>query len=844
MRGAKLVNGLAILAMIAVILSLALTTSTRTLQETPLINSAVATIPNSNTNSTNRTPQVRESSVPLEEITIETYDEVRSRGPVSAPTTEPLLAELVELDVTKGIRDVVYEFNISEGELFLAIDGSSLSSIMVKITIYYPDSTVEEYNTRTGEPLHKIIINPTPGTYKVKLSLEEGAWTRAWIQAVTLNNGVGSLESLEKQFKYFMPGEARYLKLNVTWENWVFLYASIVRGGPLVVSLWKIPEMMLEWGWPGWYFERFIFGPEGEYLLVIRAVEHTDASYTVAYPGRLAYSLSLNIGQTLRYTIPRDVEFFQFTITSEEWFALDWSVEPLYPEYVYSLVIVVDPERNIIYRDSAATCELKYMIRGNIVQGNYIVIFISDLSAMTVFKVTTLDGALNRVNQTLFSSRINFTQCGQSIYFRVLSNNSVALIYTHDVFFRASVLGLDGVEYESRWRWWWENAILLGEWTLLKNRDNEYVIRVQGSRGNVTLHLRPSDWMDYLVDTPDDSDFMFRFDGDVVVLGVSMRGSRYYAQFYAPLNWEASTVIWIIDSQNNLAGRVDVYWERFVVFRYLHERSELLEGTWRIIAISSRSGVNARISHIQEGDEEYYVSTPYHDYHSFGFDYMLKSFKVYVPPSRWLFIAVFNEKEDGRLWMFTFNNELHQVDYCYIYGDWSCYRVWERVSENTYIFFLAGSSNANVSVSAITHSDLLSYEPRPLLTITTTKEVEKPYTVTITDTITLTERIEEYYTVTEYHYYEITVYYIVEEPHTVTEVKEIVLAETETATVTLMETIVKPYIFTVREVEVVERYITTTEESPSNTPLLAVAFINMLLLFIIIAILVRPKYTS
>ncbi|MEM4826852.1 MAG: hypothetical protein QXK07_02270, partial [Desulfurococcaceae archaeon] len=128
--------------------------------------------------------------------------------------------------------------------------------------------------------------------------------------------------------------------------------------------------------------------------------------------------------------------------------------------------------------------------------------------------------------------------------------------------------------------------------------------------------------------------------------------------------------------------------------------------------------------------------------------------------------------------------------------------------------------------------------------ITTTKEVEKPYTVTITDTITLTERIEEYYTVTEYHYYEITVYYIVEEPHTVTEVKEIVLAETETATVTLMETIVKPYIFTVREVEVVERYITTTEESPSNTPLLAVAFINMLLLFIIIAILVRPKYTS
>ncbi|MEM1696629.1 MAG: hypothetical protein QXQ90_08565, partial [Desulfurococcaceae archaeon] len=709
--------------------------------------------------------------------------------------------------------------------------------IVVKITIYYPDSTIEEYNTRAGEPLHKIIINPTPGTYKVKLSLEGVAWTRAWIQAVTLNNGVGSLESLEKQFKYFMPGEARYLKLNVTWENWVFLYASIVRGSPLVVSLWKMPEMTLEWEWADWYFERFIFGPEGEYLLVIRAVEHTDASYSVAYPGRFAYSLSLNIGQTLRYTMPRDVEFFQFTTTSEEWFALDWSVEPLYPEYVYSVVIVVDPERNIIYRDSAVTCELKYMIRGNIVQGNYTVIFIGDISAMTMFKVTTLDGALNRVNQTLFSTRINFTQCGQSMYFRALSNNSVALIYTHDAFFLASVLGLDGVEYEARWRWWWENAILLGEWTLLKNRDKEYIIRVQGSRGNVTLHLRPSDWMDYLVDTPDDSDFMFRFDGDVVVLGVSMRGSRYYAQFYAPLNWEASTVIWIIDSQNNIAERIDVYWERFVVFRYLHERSELLEGTWRIIAISSRSGVNTRVSHIQEGDEEYYVSTPYHDYHSFSFDYMLKSFKVYVPSTRWLFIAIFNEKEDGRLWMFTFNNELHQVDYCYIYGGGSCYRVWERVSENTYIFFLAGSSNANVSVSAITHSDLLIYEPQPPQTITTTEEIEKPYTVTITDTITLTEIIEEYYTVTEYHYYEVTVYYIVKEPHTVTEVKEIVLAETETATVTLVETVVEPNIFTVQEV--VERHVITTKESPSNTLVLAVAFINMLVLIIVVATFVR-----
>ncbi|MEM5822648.1 MAG: hypothetical protein QXH34_06210 [Ignisphaera sp.] len=100
----------------------------------------------------------------------------------------------------------------------------------MKITIYYPDSNVEEYYTRSGEPLHKFIINPLPGKYKIKLSLDV-AWTRAWIQAVTLNNGVASLESLEKYFKYLMPGEARYLKLDVTWENWLFLYTSIVRGG-------------------------------------------------------------------------------------------------------------------------------------------------------------------------------------------------------------------------------------------------------------------------------------------------------------------------------------------------------------------------------------------------------------------------------------------------------------------------------------------------------------------------------------------------------------------------------------------------------------------------------------
>ncbi|MEM5822650.1 MAG: hypothetical protein QXH34_06220 [Ignisphaera sp.] len=182
------------------------------------------------------------------------------------------------------------------------------------------------------------------------------------------------------------------------------------------------------------------------------------------------------------------------------------------------------------------------------------------------------------------------------------------------------------------WREWWGNAVLLGEWTLLKNRDTECLIRVQDNGDYLILHLRPSDWIDYLVDTPDDSDFMFRFDGDVVVLGVFIRESRYYSQFYAPLEQHADTIIWIIDSKNNVLERIYVDSEKFVIFRYLHERSELLEGAWRIIAISSESGVNVRVSQIQEGDEEYYMSTPFHRYNSFSFDYMLKSFKVYIPP--------------------------------------------------------------------------------------------------------------------------------------------------------------------------------------------------------------------
>ncbi|MEM5822649.1 MAG: hypothetical protein QXH34_06215 [Ignisphaera sp.] len=75
--------------------------------------------------------------------------------------------------------------------------------------------------------------------------------------------------------------------------------------------------MACEWEEEVWYLDKFIWGAEGEYLLIIRGVEHTDASYTVAIPVKVAYSLSLNKGQTLTYTIPLDVEFFQFTITSE-----------------------------------------------------------------------------------------------------------------------------------------------------------------------------------------------------------------------------------------------------------------------------------------------------------------------------------------------------------------------------------------------------------------------------------------------------------------------------------------------------------------------------------------------
>ncbi|MEM4453058.1 MAG: hypothetical protein QW182_07665, partial [Thermosphaera sp.] len=300
-------------------------------------------------------------------------------------------------------------------------------------------------------------------------------------------------------------------------------------------------------------------------------------------------------------------------------------------------------------------------------------------------------------------------------------------------------------------------------------------------------------------------------------------------QFYAPLNWEAITLFWIIDSQNNVLEGVDTYLERFVIFRYLHERSEPMEGRWRILAISSRSGVNARVSHIQEGDEEYYVSTPFHEYHSFTFDYMLKSFKVYAPPSRWLFIAAFNEKEHGRAWMFTFNNDLYQLDNYILYGSGSHYKIWEHVSEDTYIFFLAGSLDANISTSVITHNDLLDYEPQqPPQTITVTK--------TVTNTLTLTERIEKPYTVTVTEIEEVTLTKTdtntitlterIEEYNTLTEVKEVVLPVTETSTVTVMERIIEPY-------------VTTTKESLLNTMVLVTAYINMLVLIIVVAVLVR-----
>ncbi|MEM5822647.1 MAG: hypothetical protein QXH34_06205 [Ignisphaera sp.] len=70
MRGVKLVNGVALLAMIAVMLSLVLTTSIHTLQEKPPLNPVIASSLNSNVNSISRSPLVRESSVPLEEVTV------------------------------------------------------------------------------------------------------------------------------------------------------------------------------------------------------------------------------------------------------------------------------------------------------------------------------------------------------------------------------------------------------------------------------------------------------------------------------------------------------------------------------------------------------------------------------------------------------------------------------------------------------------------------------------------------------------------------------------------------------------------------------------------------------
>lgn len=724
--------------------------------------------PQAGSNSSELHPGVRQSSITPWNMTMEKYVHVQARDPVAMEGPPPLLAELVELDVAANSSVIDFEFSIPEGEVFLAIDGASLSNVIeVTITIYYPDLTLEEHVTRADMPLHKVIPNPPPGTYKIRLSIGV-ARTRAWIQVTTMNRGVATLAGMEKQYRYFTPGEARYLKVSATNSNVLLTYLRVARGGYAVFELWRLPEMILVREESVYHDYLGIFSPgssyhleEGEYVVCVRSVDHTDATYAVAQEHAVKYTLSLDQGVTIGYTLPYDIELFWLDIPEDlDWMSLDWSVEGASVHTSYPRVLLFSPDGRLVYHEEGYINSLNYWHYVNPTGGRYLLAVIGPITYTIVLRASSPSSVVDLTRYPTVSLNLTFTQPGQVVYLKVVSNYSFATVVNANVMCsRVSVIDSEGWVVEDDLAWDFVKSF--GEWSLLKTADDVFIVRVQALKGSLILHLRSQDYVDYLVNTPDHSDFLFKYRGDLIVLGVEMRGGRYVAQSYACLNYTTRNYVWFVDSYGEVWLRDWIDYARLYILRYPYDVSSVLNGVWRVVLVSDQPGLNARLSQVQEGDE-YYVSTPYHEYHTFSFDYEIRSVRIYVPTSRWAFIVAFNQGEAGRALLNVLSEELHYIAQYYLLDYHVGYTLLKDVVDEYLTIVIVGTNQANVSISLVTHNDILNV-------ITGIETVTVPYTATVTYTTTLSTTITRTSTVantlTETVVQPITFYAIITETH-------------------------------------------------------------------------------
>jgi hypothetical protein len=604
------------------------------------------------TTQTQYNPQNLSSSYIPSTQTLSPYknETMSNQIPIDLGPNQPLYSGTIDFNVTT--LTVKKDFIVLPNEPFVAIDGGVLSSgWRISFTIIYPNNTATTpFTSVYTSPFHFFTTKPPSGNWSVICTNIDSAQTSAWLQAYSYTNGTKPVENIEKeQITLSYPGQSLYFKIPLS-SDWFYLYVNYISGATIQTYLRQNDTFSTIYRnyYGSTASELFTSKstPNGTYLLQIMNLGGgpTDLFIEIIKPGGVNLALNVDEGKCVNSFFPkRDLEFLKATLSqSYDWVSFDGSVESAGSGQTAQFLII-DPKFNVIL-NGFSTYNYNFqeaMIANNSVGTYYIGIFTNSYAAATI-KITSSDSVQSIPFATKIDQNITFSQSGQPYYLKVQQNLNKSYFLVAGYSYGPSWAIKYSLITPSLSTLWYSQPV--NSYTIFNPTVPTvpyYILKVQGLKSSSSLiHLRFQGLEDYSIQTPECSNYLSRFVGDLIVSNITIRNSNtnvfqhkgaMAGSSYTPL-FDPNCV------QKTSTSFSATMQSEFNCWRKGYENP--LAGNW--IQVFIDSGLNTpraevEISTLQSGDETQSVKTPY-------------QFNQTVPWNDWWKVEVYNVSVNSPNW--------------------------------------------------------------------------------------------------------------------------------------------------------------------------------------------------
>jgi len=656
-------------------------------------------------------PSTRSSNFTFSNRTVSSYPTQTTLPQKSAPANSSILSEMVDLRVDQPSS--WRNFTISSNEKFLAVDGASQSAVLtVLIEVYSPDGSVSKaMNTTSSQTLHYLEPSPTAGSWGIHMALGDVGNTTVWIQAISLNRGTKEVTDYHKEVLHMYAGQAAYFKITLAANDWFDVHTQRLAGAQMTFEIFSTTDLINFWQSSYDRLDYFVTPAQapqlGMYLFVARDYQYgggdKDVLIQITKKAAVTKALFPNSKMALEFNLASENEYFIVDVNqSYMWLMLDGGVT----DGGWTHYWLRDPSATVVADIYSYTdYPVSQPIREPSI-GQYLLI----LQGSGSDTVSTVQITVNDVDETYLSAKTDlalaFQQTGQTLYFSINTTGKLFFVFSGSSERGVTIYRLFNFRTELVWGPYQSYSVSNAQYTLQIPVGNKYLFSVQGQKASVALvHIRFSGDHDYLLSSPDYSDFEMRFSGDFLMYQWVVPGIAKYSVQYWNTLVQAQIIGQVYDANYANMASIYLYYQGSGDRRIWRAGIDsYAAGNW-IVFITGEKCNYIRVSHLRDGNEERIVNTPFQVFETFDFDYQARVFLINVPSSVW-FSVVAALQTGGTSFLRVYDSQLaSQGDSNIAYPSQVYPQKWQQQKTGNWLMVIDGTSSANVSLTFFSSAD-------------------------------------------------------------------------------------------------------------------------------------------